>query len=234
MPSCLLTPAILEQPHTAREYLDWAKSLVTCVKSGPDGLRQIRLRTGISKQLIEEVLPIGLFASRYFERSPEVEIALKVGNQSYDAIVRDVRVKSSGIEYLEVTMASEGELDYLRMLKLNESGQVSGLGRVTKRGTKKTGLAVGVELEVVSQQTILEKESRIISEAIERKLGKSYADSTALIIAFDDSMSYDRSDNQMNIKSVLQQYEKKLRLFHTVAVVGLVQTLFLLWERDAP
>ena len=90
---------------------------------------------------MQEAFPIGLFATEYFDGSTEVEIALKVGSQGYDAVVNDRREKPSGISYIEVTMASEGEIDYLRMLTLHQAGQVSGLGRVSKSGTKKTGLA---------------------------------------------------------------------------------------------
>lgn len=106
-----LTSAILEQPHTSRDYLAWVKSLIARVRAEePDGLRRIRLRVGLAKVLMQEAFPIGLFASRYFESSDEVEIALKVGSLGYDATVRDLRTSASGIAYLEVTMASEGEI----------------------------------------------------------------------------------------------------------------------------
>lgn len=87
MPSTL-TSAVLEQPHTAANYLDWVKALIEHVKSeDADGLRKIRLRVGLAKELMEEALPVGLFASRFFEGSTEVSIALKIGNQNYDAIL---------------------------------------------------------------------------------------------------------------------------------------------------
>ena len=224
-----LTPAVLEQPHTARDYLAWVRSLIAQVKAeDPDGLRKIRLCIGLAKELMQEAFPIGLFASQYFQLSYDVEIALKVGNQGYDAIVRDRRTAPSGIAYLEVTLASEGETDYLRMLKLHEAGQVSGLGQVTKTGTKKTGRVIRVEAEAVSQREVLEKERRIIAEAIERKVDKTYPADTALIIGLDDTMSFDRPDNIANIESVLNDYSDRLRGFHTVAVVGLIERLFLL------
>ena len=223
-----LTPALLEQPHTARDYLPWVRTLIAQTKAvDPDGLRKIRLRVGLAKELMQEAFPIGLFASRYFGASPHVQIALKVGSQGYDATVQDRRAESSGIEYIEVTIANEGEIDYLRMLQLHEKGQVSGLGRVTKTGTKKTGLLVHIEPKAVSQAQVLEKERRFIAQAIERKLTKTYPVGTALVIAFDDTMSFDRPDNIANLEATLAGYAEKLRVFRTVAVVGLVERLFL-------
>ncbi|HBP1920401.1 hypothetical protein HWN49_16250 [Pseudomonas aeruginosa] len=110
---------------------------------------------------------------------------------------------------------------------------VQSLGRVLKTGTKRTGRAVTVVPEAVSQQTILEKERRLISDALQRKGGTTYPDNTALLIAFDDTMSHDRPDNQANIASVLYEHEASLRSFHSVAVVGLVKGLFLCRARDA-
>ncbi|MDY1221218.1 hypothetical protein ACM8BJ_34565, partial [Pseudomonas aeruginosa] len=144
----MLTAQILEQPHTAHDYLHWVKGLIADVRQEPDGLRQIRLRIGFAKNLMEEALPIGLFASHFFAGSEEVEISLKVGSQNYDATVRDARSRPSGVEFLEVTMASEGETDYLRMHMLHETGCVSGLGFVRKVVGRRSGEAkTGKEAE---------------------------------------------------------------------------------------
>lgn len=223
-----LTSEVLEQPQTAGNYLAWVKGLIEQVKSDdPDGVRRIRLRIGFAKELMQEAFPIGLFALKYFEGSSEVEVSLKVGSQSYDAVVSDKREKPSGIAYIEVTMASEGESDYLRMLTLHETGQVSGLGRVYKMGTKKTGRVINVEAEAVSQQEILARERRVISEAIERKLEKIYPTQTALIVAFDDTMAHDRADNIANIEAVLESFGERLHVFPVVAVVGLTEGVFI-------
>lgn len=229
----ILTSALLEQPHSAADYLDWVKSLIARTKAeDPDGLRKILLRVGLAKELMEEALPIGHFAANYFESSNQVNIALKVGSQGYDAVVSDCRDPPSGLEYLEVTLASEGEADYLRMFVLHETGQVSGLGRVTKTGTRKTRRDVTVEHECVSQADVIAKERRIFAEAVERKLAKSYPANTALIIGFDDTMSFDRSDNIANILDMLAEFGDWLSVFHTVAVVGMVNNLFLIGRGD--
>lgn len=228
-----MTPETLEQVHSAAAYLGWVRSLISDLQAEPDGIRQIRFRTGLAKELLEEARPIGLFASQFFESSEEVHIGLKIGNQVYDATVSDARATPSGIRFLEVTLASEGELDHLRMRKLHEDGQVSGFGRITKTGTKRTGLRIEDEPEAISQESLLRLEKRLISEAIERKLAKQYPEGTALVIAFDDIMSYDRPENQANIDAAVREHWSELQRFHTIAVVGLVKELFLCWRCGA-
>lgn len=227
MHTTFLTPAILEEAHTAADYLQWAQSLITQVKAEPDGLSRIRLRIGLVKELMNEAFPIALLAAKYFDKSPQVSISLKIGSQSFDAVVSDKRSEGSSVQYIEVTMAYEGEDDYLRMLTLHKVGEVSGLGTVTKHGTKKTKLAINVENEMVSQAEILRRERDCISQAIERKLGISYPPNTLLLIGFDDTMSFNRNDNIRNLEAILSDYSPKLMAFHSVVIVGVQKDLFI-------
>lgn len=227
MPPSFLTQAILEEAHTAADYLQWVQSLIAQVKKESDGLERIRLRKDLAKELLDEAFPIGVMSSKYFDGSALVSIRLKVGNQSYDAVVSDARSESSAVQYIEVTMATEGEDDYLRMRVLHEVGRVSGLGVVTKHGTKKSGLTINVGNEMVSQQEVLCRERVRVSQAIERKLGGSYPPNTLLLIGFDDTMSFDRSDNIKNLEAVLAHYSPRLEAFHSIAIVGLQQDLFI-------
>jgi len=227
MPTPFLTNDVLEESHTAKDYLWWAKGLVERVKSEPGGLERIRLRVGPAKELMNEAIPIGLLASKYFGESDDVRIGLKIGSQNFDARVSDGRKRPSTVSYIEVTMAHEGEDEYLRMWHLHEKGEVSGLGGVTKRGTKKTGLAVEIAGEMVSQTEVLRRERDLLSKAMNRKLGKAYPPNTLLLVAFDDIMAFDRKDNAENLEAVLVDYVPSLKTFHTVAVVGLHQGFFI-------
>ena len=230
MVASFLTPEVLEEPHSAKDY--WAKSLVQRLKAEPDGLERIRLKIGLAKDLMNEVMPIGLLASHYFDESEEVQIGLKIGNQTYDATVSDTRVAGPSVSYIEVTLAHEGEAEYLRDLHLHETGEVSALGSVTKHGTKRTGRTVTIDREMVSQTEVLKRERDLVSKAIDRKLSKRYPPKTLLIIGFDDTMAFDRSDNIANLNDVLTEYLPKLKAFHSVAIVGLRQGLFLCMETN--
>ena len=99
----IISKEILEQQKSAENYLPWAKSLIARVKDNEDGMESIRLRTGMSKVLMEETLPIGYFAKAHYRSSPDVLIKLKIGDQHYDALVKDKREHPSPIEKIEVT-----------------------------------------------------------------------------------------------------------------------------------
>ena len=227
MHTSFLTSDILEETHTAAEYLEWVRDLVAKVKAEPDGLERIRLRKGLVKELMNEALPIGLICSKYFDDSRHVGISLKIGNQNFDAEVSDTRSDCSSVQFIEVTLATEGEDDYLRMRVLHEAGSVSGLGGVSKTSTKKKGLKIEVASEMVSQEEVLRRERERVSQAIERKINGSYPSNTLLLIGFDDTMSFDRNDNISNLQSVLYDYAPKLNTFQSVAIVRLQQGLFI-------
>ena len=225
-----LTREVLEEAHTAAEYLQWARALIARVREEHDGLERIRLRIGLAQELMNEVFPLGLLASKYFNGSDEVRIQLKIGNQNHDATVSDARDRGSSVEYVEVTLASEGEDNYLRMRVLHKEGQVSGLGPVTKSGTQRTGLKIHVEPQAVSQAEVLQGEKNRVVQAIERKLGKSYPSNTLLLVGFNDEMAYDRPDNIAGLESAVSAYLPQLKAFHSVAIVGLSQGLFMSWR----
>lgn len=227
MTTSILTSAELEETHTAADYLQWVRHVISRLQSEPDGQERIRLRIGLAKELMNEAFPIGLLATKYFEGSDRVRISLKIGSQNFDASVTDERLENSSVQYIEVTMADDGEDDYLRMRVLHEREEVSGLGQVTKTGTKKTGLTIDVAQEMTSQAEILRRERDRVLRAIERKLGKSYPPNTLLLLAFDDTMAFDRRDNIANLEAVLSQHTPQLRAFHSVAIVGLQQGLLL-------
>jgi hypothetical protein len=223
----VLTSAILEEVHSARAYLPWVKGLIEMLKQQPDGVEHIRLQRGLAKELLNEAFPLGIFASRYFANSDEVQIGLRVGNQPFDATIEDKRTGGTSLAYAEVTMAHEGEIEYLRMRHLHEKGSSHRFGKVIKSGTKKTGLNVTIEPEAVSQSAVLAQERALLSQALERKMGKPYQDNTVLIVGFDDIMAHDRADNIANLESTLETHLGGLKAFHSVAVVGLLNNLFI-------
>lgn len=216
----MLSKAVLEETHNSEEYLDWVKNLVAGVKRDVGGIEKIRFRKGLAKKLMEEALPLGYLAENYFNRSNRVTISLVVGNQPYDAIVKDMREGDPVTYHVEITLAHEGEDEYLRMLALHQEGHVSALGKVSKTGTRKTGLHVEVKSETISQLEIIKRETKLIENAIERKIKKNYPEDTMLLIGFDDIMAYDREDNIANIESVVDRYVSDSFRFSKIVVVG--------------
>ncbi|MBK7326262.1 MAG: hypothetical protein IPI89_09075 [Propionivibrio sp.] len=187
----------------------------------------------MANQLMNEAFPIGLWAFRYFGGSEHVSINLKIGSQTFDAIVSDGRNQGSSVKYVEVTMAYEGEDDFLRMCELHEKGEVSGLGPVTRSGTKRTRKTIDVAMEAVSQAEVLRRERDRVGQAIVRKLGKPYPPNTVLLIGFDDTMAFDRQENIENLETTISEHLPKLKEFHSIAIVGLQKGLFICWPTDS-
>lgn len=67
-----LTPEELQKPRTAATLLPWVEQKIEEIGSTEDGKRAIRFREGLAKALVEEVLPLGIFASRHFHNSGKV------------------------------------------------------------------------------------------------------------------------------------------------------------------
>lgn len=229
----MLSKEILEQKHTAMEYMQWVEELIKKVKSVENGIELIRLREGLAKELMEEAFPVALFASHHYSCSPEVILGLKIGNQHFDAVVEDLRSIKSPIQYLEVTSttvvgASNGREDYLFKHHLHYSGS-GGTGKISHSRTKRKGLITNIERETVSQLDVLSHEKRTVNEAINRKLKSHYPENTALVISFDDRFAFDREENISNLQQVLNDNIRNLNQFNFswVCIVGLYQGLFL-------
>jgi hypothetical protein len=60
----MLTRDLLEEIHSAAQYLSWVRALIARVKQEPDGLERIRLKRGLAKELMNEALPIACWHRR--------------------------------------------------------------------------------------------------------------------------------------------------------------------------
>ncbi len=216
----------LEESRTAAELLPWVREKMAEFRSTEEGKRAIRFRQGFAKQLVEEALPLGLFASLHFQASDHVTINLVLGNQNYDATVEDRREQKSPFTFIEVTQAHEGENDYLRMLALDRNGHVSAHGGVRKTGTKATGIHVKVESTAQSHSTLLTQELDRIEAAIQRKMGKPYPPDTALVVACNDYTFMWKEPEMMALRSRLTPLLCNLSSFRWLAVVGIEQRVF--------
>lgn len=219
-----ITTDMIEQEHTAREYLSWAKNLISDFNNSQGNFKKARLRKKPLKELIEEALPVGYFTQHYYNSSDEVYIRLKIGNQNYDAKVRDERICQSRIEFIEVTGtyvvgASTGGEDYLFRLHLHNHNK-SGTGKITKTGTKNTGINTTIDRKAISTADILAHEKLTIEDAIGRKSKKIYPENTALVISFDDTYAFDKPEHISNLENTLEQNTEQLSSFEIVTIVG--------------
>lgn len=225
----------LEKSLSAEKFPDHIDNLFKHVQKQRGGKEAIRLRKHLVKNLVEEGLPISCFVKRYYGKEPNVFVQMKVGNQNYDAIIDDRRVKPDCINFIEVTLttvvsAKNGYEDYLLRYFLNQHGH-SGTGKVRNLGSKNRGMRVELDRQCVSQDEVVEHERMTVEAAIKRKLKSTdhYPENSALVISFDDTYTFDRADNQQNLKDVLVAFAEELKghNFNLVGIVGINKGLYI-------
>jgi len=225
-----LTPEEFQTPRLAQELLSWVEQELRAISAIEPKLDAANNNAHLFKRLREEAYPLGIFASLHFSQTKDIYIQLKLQNQNYDAIIINQRNTPIPFKYIEVTQAHEGEDEYLREYVLQKEGHVNAFGPVIKQGTKTTGLHVEVKDVAVQHETIQLKHLNLIDEAIKRKIGKSYPQNTALLVAFDDSVL--RGDTQFHrmLHDLIEPILPSLCNFCWLAIVGRYCSTFI--ERD--
>lgn len=215
-----LTEEQLQKERSAATFLPWVEDMLKTFGSSPESKAAVRFRRGLAKQLVEEALPLGIFALHHYCSSEEVRLRLVLGNQNHDAVIDDQRSNPSPFCFVEVTQAHAGEEEHLRMLALEEHGHVNMLGAVRKSGTKATGIRVEVEPLAESQHVVLIKELERIEAAVRRKARKEYPEGTALLVVFDDYISIKDSEDLDTLRECLKRMLPDLGQFSWLSVVG--------------
>jgi hypothetical protein len=222
-----LTIEELQETRSASEFYTWVKKRIDLLAETDEGKSDLRLRKGLCKELLEELLPIGLLCNTFFNMNPMVEITPVLGNQNYDALVRDKRQEPVNFSRLEVTQAHEGEDAHLRMLYLEKHGHVSLTGKVNKQGTKKTGLDIEVENVAELHVEILSEQIKQICSAIKLKMAKNYNSGTGLLVIFVDGLAIQgRDDCELVAKQLEKKKELLMKKFSWVGVLGLAGRCF--------
>ena len=222
-----LTAEELEKKRSAAELLPWVEDMLKELGSTEDGKAAGRFRRGLAKQLVEEALPLGIFAMHHYGASEEVSLQLVIGSQNHDAVITDQRSNPSPFSYVEITQAHAGEEEHLRMLALGKHGHVNLLGPVTKTGTKATGIEVEVESVALSHQEVLERQLGLVEAAVLRKTQKKYPEGTALLVVFDDYVAVNCVEDTEILRSRLEPLLPGLSRFDWLVLVGWSKRTFL-------
>lgn len=212
-----ITEELLQTPRSPTESYNWIKNTIDDICSTPEGKTAIRLREGKVKELIEEVLPLGIFGIKHYGAESEVTITPVMGSQSHDATVQG---DEDNITHIEITQAHEGEGEYLRMRKLDETGQVSVAGKISKQGTKKTGLKITDENIARFQEDLKNEMLERIQQAILRKHKKDYPAKTALVVMFDEIFSMEEKHKSALDYWIKQNLLPKLKSFMLVVFIS--------------
>ena len=229
-----ITKNEIETLRNAAQIRPWVDGKLEEIGSTSEGKRAVRFHEGLTKELMEEALPLGIFCEHHFKNSRCVEIRHVVGNQNYDAEVNDKRLRKSPIQYIEITQAHEGEDAYLRMRQIEKEGHANALGNVTKTGTKNSGITIEIENEAVEHSVIVRNELQRISEAAIRKSKKEYPPNTGLIIVCDDYIAFRESDDVERLKEYMSDNVlKHLDNFRMVFVIGWSSKTYLEFDQNA-
>jgi hypothetical protein len=221
MAEAFVTAEEIEKERTAEELAAWIECKIGAIAALEGGKEAIRLRRGLCKKLVEEVYAISIFATFKYSSEPLVKLLPVLGNQQYDVRVTDMRETPSRIHYLEITQAHEGEQDYLRMLELTRKGNVWASGAVVKKGTKHTGIEVTVDGSAKSMSEHMDRGTKLIKEAIERKSGGRYNSNTSLVVMFEDTIAFRDEQERHELDSFMRALLPQSNLeFDRLYVVG--------------
>lgn len=216
-----VTAEEIEKERTSDELAVWIESKISAIAAHAGGKEAIRLRRGLCKKLVEEVYATSIFAKHKYASEPLVRFLPVLGNQQYDVRVRDMRVTPPFIHYLEVTQAHEGEQDYLRMLELTRKGHVWASGNVTKKGTKHTGIELTVDSSAKSMSEHIDRGTKLIKEAVERKAGGRYNSNTSLVVMYEDTIAFQDEQERLELDSFMRTLLPKSNLeFDRLYLVG--------------
>jgi hypothetical protein len=179
----MITKEDIEIERTPNEL----RQFVTTIKSKIDNCKKERhrgmLKKGIYKVFVDEIIPLSLFCIKIYPDN--YKISPKLGNQGYDAIVKDENGKI--FEHLELTAPHDG-----------------------RKAAKEAKLAVergyGNPL-VYSPGSDLKDMFSIIMDTFEKKLKKEYSD-CSLVIVIDFSPPFE--EEKTIYVQLLKELEEKI------------------------
>lgn len=176
----------IEKERTPKELDLWVTKKLDNIFNCPEVKENSLLRKGLYKKFYEEVYPLNLFVNVLYQERSDIRCVPNLGNDNYDAIIRDYSFSPPSkikVEFTQALDKKSGLEEHLRMKYFLEHGQVSLMGPVS--GAKKTG-KINVIGGPVNINDYLAKVFRLIRSAAEAKSIKNYGLSHILIIVIDD------------------------------------------------
>ena len=100
----MLTKELLEVSRSPRELSEFVVSYIAEATLDKTERHSAFLKEGYYKVFIDELVPLSIFAGEYYPQN-DVDINLVIGNQSYDAIVKQDGVE---VEKIEISSPHDG------------------------------------------------------------------------------------------------------------------------------
>jgi hypothetical protein len=169
------------------------------VRSGPEGVRKLRLRpTKSEKRLIEELIPIARYVQARYSEGRRIKVRWLSGSQPYDAVLwSSGGLVEHGVAprrlFVEVTVATH-QNEYLTRQALEEQGGSFGPKIISRE--KKTGRIVSEPYVHTNDELVVDLSAQII-DRIKTKAAKRYPPGTVLIVqCFPNSLILDSEWNE--------------------------------------
>tara|TARA_R100001594_G_C3986850_1_gene251454 strand:+ start:199 stop:903 length:705 start_codon:yes stop_codon:yes gene_type:complete len=192
----ILTIEDIEIERSAIDLISWWEGKNNQISDDDDLKKIARLKQGLAKEFYEEIYPLSLLAAKKFANNASARFLPVIGNQRFDAIIRDISAEI----LIEFTNAVDGYNDSLRMEYMNEHGHVPATGPVKVAGTKKTGRQLDISLMAVCRDDHVSKTIDLIGKAAQNKLDKPYEPNTWIVVVFDDYIGFSHEDSRERVR----------------------------------
>jgi len=106
-------------------------------------------------------------------------------------------------------------------------------GQINKIGTRKTEIELGglaKKVIVRDVQDSVNDQIKLIGEALDRKLKKSYERDTSLLIIFDDLIASPGEDAEKQLRDFINAQSRVKEKFSTLYLVGWQKLIYLKFE----
>jgi len=205
----MITKEDIEIERTPNEL----RQFVTTIKSKINNCEQERhrgmLKKGIYKVFVDEIIPLSLFCMKIYPDN--YKISPKLGNQGYDAIVKDENGKI--FEYVEITGPHDGR----------KAANVAKLA-------VKNGIALDALRDYNSGSDLIDM-FLIIMDVCEKKSKKDYSN-CSLVIDIDFSPPFEE-EKTIYVQSI-KELEKKIlkmkfnakKIYLLIVPLGMVKKIY--------
>ena len=219
--------------RTSQELIDWVEQKSLDISKQKFGTEALRMRKGFCKQFIEEIYPLSILARLEFPSRNDVTFKPIIGSQNYDALII-YNLPSPKIESkIEITQAHEGQDNHSRRFMIQNYGSAPLNGQINKIGTRKTEIELGglaKKVIVRDVQDSVNDQIKLIGEALDRKLKKSYERDTSLLIIFDDLITSLEEDAEKQLRDFINAQSRIKEKFSTLYLVGWQKLIYLKFE----
>jgi hypothetical protein len=190
-PEDILSEAEMAKERTPQELAIWVEERYSLFRTSKESRKYCREGRGLAKKFIEEVIPLSIFASRFYAGRSDIKSTPNLGNENYDAIIYDYSSTPPSELKVEITYAVDGYDQALKMEALHRDGAVSLTGEINNDiGTKNRDRKIEIEPSAIKSEGGLENLLLLIRKAAEGKSNKPYGSQHILLIVFSNYLSF--------------------------------------------